>query len=69
MFEKVASPKDSNRLPGIFITGESITNTNNFVLSDNSKKFEIVSRRAYWDQEKLLEEKTGDEKFRDTVPF
>ncbi len=40
MFEKVASPKDSNRLPGIFITGESITNTNNLmIIKKNLKSF------------------------------
>ncbi len=27
--KKIASLKDSNQLPGVFITGESITNTNN----------------------------------------
>ncbi len=32
MFEKVAPPKVSYRLPGIFITGESITNTNNYLM-------------------------------------
>jgi hypothetical protein len=33
------------------------------------EKFEIVSGHAHWDQEKLLDEKTGNEKYRDTVPL
>jgi hypothetical protein len=37
-----------------------------------SKKFKIVSGQcghAYWDQEKLSDEKTGDEKFVGAVPL
>ncbi len=58
MFEKIALPKGSNRLPGVFITGESITNMNNSMIIQ--KKFEIVSGLAYWDQGKLFDDKTRD---------
>jgi hypothetical protein len=50
MFEKIVSPEDSNRLPGVFITGESITSTDNSM--NIRQKFEIISGRAYWDKEK-----------------
>jgi hypothetical protein len=53
MFEKIALPKDSNRLPGIFITAESIRNTNN---STNIKKIEFGPGRDCLDQEKLFKE-------------
>jgi hypothetical protein len=33
------------------------------------EKFEIVSEHAHRDQEKFFDEKTGDEKSRDTVPL
>ncbi len=40
MFAKTAEPKDSNRLPSVFIAGESITNTNNTTnIQKNSKSF------------------------------
>jgi hypothetical protein len=52
MFEKIALPKASNRFPVVFITGESITNTKN---STN------ISGRASLHQEKLVDEKNGDE--------
>jgi hypothetical protein len=54
MFEETALPKISNRLLGVFITGESITNTNN---SQMIQKFEIISGRPCWDQENLFDEK------------
>jgi hypothetical protein len=66
MFEKIALPKNSNQLPGVFITGESVMNTNN---STNIQKNSKSSPDAYLDQEKLFEEKTGDEKSHDTVPL
>jgi hypothetical protein len=60
MFEKMPYLRNSYGLPGVFITGESLTNMNTF---------DIVSGYAFWDQEKLLDEKTGDEKSRNTVPL
>jgi hypothetical protein len=40
MFEKIASPKDSNRLAGVFITGESNMKTNNSTnIRKNSNSF------------------------------
>jgi hypothetical protein len=67
MFEKIASPKDYNRLPRVYITGESITNTNNFM---NIRK----NYKSFWTcllgpGEVFLKKKTGDEKSRDTVPL
>jgi hypothetical protein len=46
--------RDSNRLPGVFISEESIPNTNN---STDFKKIETVSGHAYWDQEKFFDKK------------
>ncbi len=67
MFEKIASPKDSNRLPVVFNTWESVTRTNNSMnVRKNLKLFlymPIGTRRS------CLKEKTEDEKSRDTVPF
>jgi hypothetical protein len=63
LFEKIAYRRDSNRLPGVFITGESIMNTNN---SKKIRKIRIIFGRAYLKQEKLLREKP-DENYRDTV--
>jgi hypothetical protein len=60
--QKLLNLRDSNRLTGVFITGESITNTDNF-------KFKIVSGHAYWEQETLFDEKNRDKKSRDTVPL
>jgi hypothetical protein len=40
MFEKIALLKNSNRFPGVFITGESITKTNNSMnIRKKSKSF------------------------------
>jgi hypothetical protein len=40
MFDKIASPKASKRLPGEFISGELITNTNNSMnIQKNSISF------------------------------
>jgi hypothetical protein len=65
--QKLPNLKDSNRLPGVFITGESITNTNNSTnLRKNSKSvlgMPIGTRR------RCLMKKTGHEKSRDTVPL
>jgi hypothetical protein len=68
MFEKkLPYFRDSNRLPGVYITGESIMNTNNSMnIRKNSKSFlgmPIGTRRS------CLKEKTEDEKSRDTVPL
>jgi hypothetical protein len=67
MFEKLPYFRDSSRLPGVFITGESITNTNNSTnIRKNSKSFlgmPFGTRRS------CLMKKTGDEKSRDTVPL
>jgi hypothetical protein len=65
--KKTASPKESNRLPGELLTGESITNTNNSMnIQKNYKSFMDVpigiSRNCF-------KKKTGDEKPRDTVPL
>jgi hypothetical protein len=67
MFAKIAESKDSNRLPDVFITGESITNTNNSTnIQKNSKSvlgMPIGTRR------RCLMKKTRPEKSRDTVPL
>jgi hypothetical protein len=64
---KIASPKDSNRLRGVFIISESIMNTNTFTnIRKNSNSFlnvPIGTRRS------SLKEKARDEKSRDTVPL
>jgi hypothetical protein len=52
MFEKIASLKECTWRPGVFITGESITNTNNS--TNIRKKIEIVPGRTYWDRKKLF---------------
>ncbi len=63
--QKLPNLKDSNRLPGEFIAGESITNTNNSMnTQNNSKSFlgmPIGTRRS------CLMKKTGHEKSHDTV--
>jgi hypothetical protein len=61
--KKLPYTRDSNRLPGVFITEESITNTNNSTIIPNNQN------RIWTCQEKLFEEKTGDKKILDTVPF
>jgi hypothetical protein len=65
--QKLPKRRDSNRLPGVFITGESITNTNNSTnILKKSKLFlglPIGTRRS------CLIKKTGHEKSRDTVPL
>ncbi len=67
MCEKSASPKVSNRLPGIFLTGKSITNTNTSMnIRKNSKSsldVSIGTRRI------CLKKKTGEEKSHDTDPL
>jgi hypothetical protein len=65
--QKLPNLKDSNWLPGVFIAGESITNTNNSTnIRKNSKSFldmPIGTRK------KCLMKKTGHEKSGDTVPL
>ncbi len=65
--QKLPNLKDSNRLPGVFIAGELITNTNNSTnIRKNSKSFlgiPIGTRRS------CLVKKTKHEKSRDTVPL
>jgi hypothetical protein len=65
--QKLPKLKDSNHLPGVFIAGESITNTNNSTnIRKNSKwvlGMPIGTRR------RCLMKKTGQEKSRDTVPL
>jgi hypothetical protein len=67
MLQKLPNLKDSYRLPGVFIAGESITNTNNSTnIRKNSKSFlgmPIGTSRS------CLMKKTGHEKSRDTVPL
>jgi hypothetical protein len=41
----------------VYFAGKSFTNTNNFTIF---KKIQIISGHAYWDQEKLFDEKSGD---------
>jgi hypothetical protein len=66
MFEKLPDPRDSNQLPGVFITGESIMNTNSSInIRKNLKLFldvPVRTRRSY------LLKKNGDVKSCDTVP-
>jgi hypothetical protein len=70
MFSKTAEPEGfyCNRLPGVYIAGESITYTNNSTnIRKNSKSFlgmSIGTRGSCW-----MKKKTGHEKSRDTVPF
>jgi hypothetical protein len=54
MFAKNCQLRDSNPLPGVFITGESVPNMDN---STNKKKLKIISGHAYLNHEKLLDEK------------
>jgi hypothetical protein len=65
--QKLANLRDSNRLPGVFITGESITHMNNSTnIRKNTKSFlgmPIGTRRS------CMMIKTGGEKSRDTVPL
>jgi hypothetical protein len=64
---KKAYLRGFNRLPGVFITGESITNTNNSTnIRKNSKLFlgMLIGIRK-----SCLMKKTEDEKSRDNVPL
>jgi hypothetical protein len=65
VFLKMTNVKDSNRLPGVFIAGESIANSNNSMnFRKNSKSLlgmPIGTRKS------CLMKKTGHEKSRDTV--
>jgi hypothetical protein len=68
MFGKIALlPKDSNLLPGRFITGESITNTNNSTnILKNSKLFLCMPIET---SRSCMIKNTGEEKSHDTVPL
>jgi hypothetical protein len=62
--QKLPNIKDSNRLPGVFIAGESITNTNN---STNIRKnLKSVLDMPNGTSRRCLMKKTGHEKSRDT---
>jgi hypothetical protein len=67
VYEKIASPKDSNRLSSEFITGESIMNTNNF--TNIRKKSKLFLDVPIGTRGTSLKKKTGFEKSRDTVPL
>ncbi len=41
----------------VYFAGKSFANTNKFAIF---KKIQIISEHAYWDQEKLFDEKSGD---------
>ncbi len=58
---------DSNRLPGVFITGESITNTNNS--TNIIKNLKLFLGLPIGTRISCLMKKTGHEKSRDTVPL
>ena len=65
--KKLPHLRDSNRLPGVFITGESITNSNiSTNIRTNSKSFLGMSTGI---RRSCLMKKTGDKKSRDTVPL
>ncbi len=65
MFGKIALLP--NQLPGGFITGESITNTNNSTnIRKNSKLFLCLPTGT---RSSGMIKKIGDEKSRDTVPL
>jgi hypothetical protein len=67
MFEKLPYSRDSSRLSGVFFTGESIMNTNNykniFFLIKHFLDVPIGTRKS------CLRKKTGDEQSSDTVPL
>jgi hypothetical protein len=64
---KLPNLKDSNRLPGVFIAEESITNTNNS--SNTRKNSKSFLGMPIWTWRSCLTKKTGHEKSRDTVPL
>jgi hypothetical protein len=63
---KLANLMDSNRLPGVFITSESVTNMNNAM---SILKNSIFSGHPNWDQEKLLDDKSRRQKILWHCPF
>ncbi len=69
MFEKIALLRVFQQNP--LCIDHRCVNYEDAYLHKFSKKFKIVSGQcghAYWDQEKLSDEKTGDEKFVGAVP-
>jgi hypothetical protein len=52
---------------GVVDTGEAPEKSN--ISANIRENIEIISRLVYWDQEKLLEEKTRGEKSGGTVPL
>ncbi len=65
--QKLPNLKDFNRLPGVFIAGESITNTNNSTnIRKNSKS---VLGMSIGTRRRCLVKKTGHEKSHGTVPL
>jgi hypothetical protein len=64
--QKLSNLRDSsNRIPNEEYTGESIMNKNNFTnIQQNLTPF---PNKVYLEQDKFLDEKIGDEKFRDTL--
>jgi hypothetical protein len=65
--QKLPNLKDSNRLSGVFIAGEAITNTNNSTnIQKNSKS---VLGMPIGTMRRCLMKKTGHKKSRDTVPL
>jgi hypothetical protein len=55
-WKKLPYLRHYNRLRGVFITGESITNRNKSTnLRKNSKSFLYIP--TYWEQDKLFDEK------------
>ncbi len=65
--QKLPNIKDSNRLPGVFIAGESIMNTNNF--TNIRKNLKSVLDMPNGTSRRCLMKKTEHKKFRDTVPL
>jgi hypothetical protein len=59
--------RDSNRLTGVFITAESITNTNN--PTNNRKNLKLFLGMPFGTRRSCLMKKNGDEKSHDTVPL
>jgi hypothetical protein len=64
---KLPNLGDFNRLPRVFITGESITNMNNS--TNNRKTLKSFLGMAIRTRRSCSLKKTGDEKYRDTVPL
>jgi hypothetical protein len=65
--QKLPNLRDSNRLPGVFITGESTTNTNNS--TNILKKLKSFLDLPIGTRRSCLMKKNRHEKSRDTVPL